>query len=341
MPASPEVRHEIIKAMRTLAEDQDEALRRRRAEIESIKRDLEALRQRLAKLRRDFPSLPGAELRREQPSLSSQARKYGYNPDEPRVPARDPGGGQWTTDGGSDSSSTPAAGDGTPDGGTQYAALDTGTQTDASGSGGGAAESPDAQYAQDFPPGSLPARQTAPPPGKISASDIPPDSPNHSVLFVDSNGNPIADDQGNPVLRPANLPPALYVQDGRASGLAELIAAYTQIAQNDPEDTVSFPVLLALKLAVFGQGGSLDAERFQGQYVTDYRDYANIAIGLYMAAAGVDVDDALSIADTYAQFYSKFGPNEPMDEIYTHSAERDVQNIRMGYELYNSGRISS
>ncbi len=58
-----------------------------------------------------------------------------------------------------------------------------------------------------------------------------------------------------------------------------------------------------------------------------------------MAAAGVDMDDALAIADLYAKFKSHFGPDEKMDEVYTHSAKRDINDIRRGYELYNSGRI--
>ncbi len=99
LPKTLEVRLEIAKAMQTLTGDQDERLRQRRAEIASIRCELEALRQHVGELWRDFPSLAWAELRREWPSLSSQLRKYGYNPNEPRVPAGNPDGGQWTSDG--------------------------------------------------------------------------------------------------------------------------------------------------------------------------------------------------------------------------------------------------
>jgi len=96
--------------------------------------------------------------------------------------------------------------------------------------------------------------------------------------------------------------------------------------------------LLALELAPLGQGGSLDAERVQGQYVDDYHDYANIAIGLYMAAAGVKIEDALTIVNDYAWLNSHSA--ESKDEVYTSTSKRDVRNIKMGYELYQSGRIS-
>jgi hypothetical protein len=121
--------------------------------------------------------------------------------------------------------------------------------------------------------------------------------------------------------------------------LGTVIAASTQTEQGEPAPLAGLPIAIIMALAAFRQGGSLDAERFHGQYVTDYRDYANIAIGLYMAAAGIDMDDALWIADAYAARFSHF--DEKKDEVYVHSAERDVQNIERGYDLYNSGRISA
>ena len=77
-----------MKAMHALATDQNEALRERQAEIASIRRELEEIAQDIRKLRRDAPAL-----------VLSELRKYGYNPDEPRVPKHSPGGGQWTREG--------------------------------------------------------------------------------------------------------------------------------------------------------------------------------------------------------------------------------------------------
>lgn len=58
-----------------------------------------------------------------------ELRKAGFNPNEPRVPAGNPDGGRWTTDGGSGASSDPRiVSDATPDNnwmpGAQYAAND-------------------------------------------------------------------------------------------------------------------------------------------------------------------------------------------------------------------------
>jgi len=60
-----------------------------------------------------------------------------YSPDQPRVPAGNPHGGEWTSEGGSGSASdstatSGAAADGSSNRGAQFAALDTGTRTDAS-----------------------------------------------------------------------------------------------------------------------------------------------------------------------------------------------------------------
>jgi hypothetical protein len=234
-----------------------------------------------------------------------------YSPNQPRVPAGNPDGGQWTSEGGSGSSSQSSNGS-EPTGASrpvQYAALDTGIRTDAPITGG----------------------------GRLSSSNIPADDPKHPVPFLDSAGNPILDDQGNPLLRPANLPPELYVSEGLAFDFKDRFAAAQQNGL-DAEMQLQLMADLVAQLANFRQGGPWDAERVQGQRVSDYRDYANIAIGLYMAAAGIDLDDALSIADKYALIFSSF--EEPMDETYTHSSKRDVRDMEIGYELYESGRIS-
>jgi hypothetical protein len=54
-----------------------------------------------------------------------------YSPNQPRVPAGNPYGGQWTSEGGSGSSSGSMAEDGKSNSGVRYAALNTGTRTDA------------------------------------------------------------------------------------------------------------------------------------------------------------------------------------------------------------------
>lgn len=88
VPSSVEARLEIAVAIRALTEDRDKALRPRQAEIASIRRELEKIARDIAKLRRATSS----------PILSA-LRKYGYNPDEPRIPKHNSGGGQWTDNG--------------------------------------------------------------------------------------------------------------------------------------------------------------------------------------------------------------------------------------------------
>ena len=88
VPQTLHTRLEIAQAIRTLAEpDQDELLRQRRAEIAAIRRDLDALARGVRNLGEGLPALVMAELKK-------------YSPNQPRVPAGNPDGGQWTNDDG-------------------------------------------------------------------------------------------------------------------------------------------------------------------------------------------------------------------------------------------------
>src|ERR1700731_1978788 len=124
VPQTLQTQLEIAKAIRTLAgPDEDELLRQRRAEIAAIRRDLEALSRDLHKAFEAAATLAKAELR---------AALKKYSADQPRVPAGNPDGGQWTTGegaSGSPSSSSGGASD-EPEHPRRYAARDTGTLTD-------------------------------------------------------------------------------------------------------------------------------------------------------------------------------------------------------------------
>jgi hypothetical protein len=92
VPQTLHTRFEIAKAIRTLAGlDQDELLRQRRAELAAIRRELEALPGEIRKAGEECLALAKEELR---------AALKKYSPDQPRVPAGNSGGGQWTSDGG-------------------------------------------------------------------------------------------------------------------------------------------------------------------------------------------------------------------------------------------------
>ena len=149
---------------------------------------------------------------------------------------------------------------------TQYAARETGTLTDAT-----EATRPRVLYAQDAPIGSLDS--VAVPPSKyhvIGADQIPPDSPKHPEQFVDSLGQPVLDDQGNPILRPADRPPELYAQAGLAANdlpmkIHQFIQATQAVANGllKPSAVIDVAAEVALELYPFTHGGSLDAERFE------------------------------------------------------------------------------
>lgn len=98
IPENPQIRREIVKAARMFLEDGDEQLRRRRAEIASIRQGLEEIARDVAKLRRDAPAL-----------LLWNLRKYGYNPEEARVPKGNPGPGRWTNSSGNASAGNNSA----------------------------------------------------------------------------------------------------------------------------------------------------------------------------------------------------------------------------------------
>jgi hypothetical protein len=125
VPPTLHARLEIAKAIRTLAgPNEDELLRQRRAEIAAIRRDLEVLSRDIRKVGEEWLVLAKAQLR---------AALKKYSPNQPRVPAGNPDGGQWTSDGGNGSPAESAERAGrTSETRTRYAALETGTRTDTS-----------------------------------------------------------------------------------------------------------------------------------------------------------------------------------------------------------------
>lgn len=66
-----------------------------------------------------------------------------------------------------------------------------------------------------------------------------------------------------------------------------------------------------------------------------------MAIGVFAAAAGIDLEFVLSKSNEYAKDNSKFGEEELMSDEYPFLPKRNVENTRRGYELYKSGRIKA
>jgi hypothetical protein len=88
VPPTLEKRLEALAALRTLQAQDEELVRQRRAAIAALRRDAD-------KLQRDFPVF----LRWFETERAEVRRLLKYNPDEPRVPAGQHGGGQWTKEG--------------------------------------------------------------------------------------------------------------------------------------------------------------------------------------------------------------------------------------------------
>jgi hypothetical protein len=88
VPNTWEIRLDIIKAVSRIGvQDHGELLRLRRAELALLRCELEGIAKDLCKLRCDWPL-----------QFQSELRKAGFNPNEPRVPAGHPDGGQWTSE---------------------------------------------------------------------------------------------------------------------------------------------------------------------------------------------------------------------------------------------------
>jgi hypothetical protein len=132
LPPTLEKRREVLEAFRTLAGQDDELVQRRRAEIAAIRREAEDIRRCIDAISRQM-----LELRAQ---ILTERKALKYSPDQPRLPAGSPHGGEWTSGGsGSSNGSAANAAISAPHGpqrGPQYAALETETRTDAPANSG-------------------------------------------------------------------------------------------------------------------------------------------------------------------------------------------------------------
>ena len=103
VPRTLHVQLEIAKAIRTLTSQEVPAQPQRPIETDAAGEERELIKQIVHELLLDL-------------------RKAGFNPDEPRVPAGSPDGGQWTRDGGNGAVISDATPDNTWKPGDQYAA---------------------------------------------------------------------------------------------------------------------------------------------------------------------------------------------------------------------------
>ena len=90
----------------------------------------------------------------------------------------------------------------------------------------------------------------------------------------------------------------------------------------------------------FREGGPWDIQRIGSDEkpTRPFIDSANVAIGLYGASAGISQGAALNIANGFAAAESNF-KDAPRDDTYTHLRKENVYDIKLGYSLYQSGKI--
>jgi RHS repeat-associated protein len=153
------------------------------------------------------------------------------------------------------------------------------------------------------------------------------------VPFVDSNGQQILDMSGNPMMRPSDAPPGFFVQKGQEA--LQMENALIKTANFSGQ--VQF-----LELANFRIGQDWDVQRVGGDHFITmaFRDYANVAIGIYAAAAGIPKDLILNISELGAVTGgSKWRPDTVMDSTYTHLPMQNVFDISLGHDLYTSGQL--
>ena len=146
--------------------------------------------------------------------------------------------------------------------------------------------------------------------------------------FVDDHGKPVLGPDGKPMLRPSDVDPHFFVDQGRAAA--------------DFDERGLGPGLMGVAgLANFRQLGPWDIQRIGSdvQPTKPFIDSANVVIGLYGAAAGLPQEVTLQIANQRAKQTSDFGPNANMNSTYPHLRNENVYDIQEGYRLYESGRI--
>jgi hypothetical protein len=160
----------------------------------------------------------------------------------------------------------------------------------------------------------------SPQPASAPAARLPYD--NTPVPFLDWRGDPIIGPDGDAMMIPKGADPHFFVDQG----LADRSAGWASTARS---------------LANFGQGHPWDLQRQEPDkpMKNQFRDAASVAIGLYGAAAGVPQPVMLGLSGLYAAKNSTFPKDEPRDPLYVTLSKRNVDNTKLGYELYQTGRI--
>jgi hypothetical protein len=146
------------------------------------------------------------------------------------------------------------------------------------------------------------------------------------VPFVDDNHNQVLTPQGNPMMRPSDVDPHFFVDEGESTrawtGLPSLAGPLSGLN--------------------FDRGGPWDVQRVgpTKQFVGIFTDFANTAIGLFGASARIPQGALLFMANQKAGSSHHSGPGASPAPGFSSLSTRDADDVRHGYELYNTHAIA-
>lgn len=166
-----------------------------------------------------------------------------------------------------------------------------------------------------------------------------------AVPFLDDAGKQVLDGNGAAMMRPEGFDPHFFVQQGLKDrpGLDALMDI-TRIPNSGINMGEAYVVAryayLYKHLKNFGQRQQWDAQRIGKQYHREFVAYASAALGLYAAALGLSQEEILEISNLYAWKNSTFKRDTEYDSDFSHLAKYNVENTKIGMDLYNSVKLS-
>lgn len=127
---------------------------------------------------------------------------------------------------------------------------------------------------------------------------------------------------------PAGPDPEEYARRGEMAG-----RVFLSPTTPDGNTESAGPFYMAQDLLKFRKGASLDAQAYGASPA-----YGNYTFGVYNAAAGISLPEALDMANTYGKFRSEYHRPD-IDPKYTSIPGENVQNITSGYNDYKNGTL--
>jgi hypothetical protein len=116
-----------------------------------------------------------------------------------------------------------------------------------------------------------------------------------AVPYIDDEGRPVLNHDGNPMLRPEGFDPQFFIERGLADR-----SVYAMILSMNLGVVTAASVFVYSELKNFQRWEKWDAQRVAGHFDERYRDFSTVAIGLYAAASGIPLPVILRIQNTYA-----------------------------------------